>query len=205
MEKSFGPELKAALFLREKNSHLCSITERHGRHTCCSGRGARSWPPRRPPQPLCGPRARPRTRGSLGPTLRMSWCLPAPGRKRPAELQRQFVKVAAEGKGATLSPSPLLPEERTAERRVLPREPLPWSWSDNTGRETAQSREAGSDPRVGRWLGLLEPDRGLGVSGRRACERAAGCLQTPPAGNLALRLSHEAAQPLSTDLEGRVG
>lgn len=53
MEKSFGPELKAALFLREKNSHLCSITERHGRHTCRSGRGARSWPP--PPPATAAP------------------------------------------------------------------------------------------------------------------------------------------------------
>lgn len=101
----------------------------------------------------------------------------SPRQKRPAELQSQFVKVAAEGKegrGTILGPLPLLPEEREAGRTALPREPSPWSWSDNTGRDTARSREAGSDPRAGGWLGLLEPDCGwASPAGVRASERPA--------------------------------
>lgn len=88
MEKSFGPELKAALFLREKNSHLCSITERHGRHTCRSGRGARSWPPPAGHRSPSAGQGHVRERGA--PSGRRSAC---PGVSQPlAENGRQNFK-----------------------------------------------------------------------------------------------------------------
>lgn len=203
MEKRLWPRAEGCTFFKEEK--CTSLFNDRTSRKAHLPRGARGRP--------CGPRARPRERGSLGPALRMSRCPPAPGRKGLARTSKAVCQgrgSGRRGKRNRSQPLAAAPEEREAGRGALPREPLPWSWSDNTGRESAQSREAGRAVARG-WAagsaswGGIAAGRASPPACVRARERAAGCLQTPPAGNLALRLCHEAARPLSAGLERQVG